>query len=78
MRDEYYATSRPAEELYDLQRDPLEHRNLTGDPEHEEVLVKLRDRVQRWMEETHDPLLQGDWPPTEKQRERLETDATPN
>ncbi|MFQ5809216.1 MAG: sulfatase, partial [Armatimonadota bacterium] len=78
MRDEYYATSRPEEELYDLEEDPLEYSNLAGDPEHEGVLGTLRDRVQEWMEETDDPLLEGDWPPTEKQRERLETDTTPN
>ncbi|MGD8237763.1 MAG: sulfatase [Armatimonadota bacterium] len=78
MRDEYYATSRPEEELYDLASDPLEYNNLAGDTEHDEVLGTLRDRVQQWMQETGDPLVQGDWPPTEKQRQRLETDTTPN
>ncbi len=78
MRDEYYATSRPEEELYDLESDPLEYSNLASDPEHEDTLLALRDRVQSWLDETGDPLLEGDWPPTDKQRERLETDTTPN
>jgi len=78
MRDEYYASTRPEEELYDLEADRLEQRNLAGYPEHEEVLVALRERVQRWMEDTDDRLLEGDWPPTDKQKERLETDTTPN
>ncbi len=78
MRDEYYATTRPEEELYDLKADPLERRNLADHPEQQQRLSALRDRVQRWMEETNDRLLEGDWPPTDKQRERLETDTTPN
>ena len=36
-----------------------------------EVLADLRGRVDDWMRETNDPLLQGDWPPTSQQVERM-------
>ena len=57
--ERYYAASRPAEELYDLQHDPLEQQSLVGLARHAETLAALRARVQAWMEETEDPLLQG-------------------
>ncbi len=75
--DEYYAVRRPAEELYDLVADPLEMNNLASDPAYRSVLAKLRGRVDRWMHETNDRLLKGDWPPTPKQAER-ERQGPPN
>ncbi len=72
MRDEFYATRRPEEELYDLANDPLEMNNLIDDPDYAEVAERLRKRVADWMAETNDPLLYGDYPPTKAQRERLE------
>jgi len=36
-------------ELYDLQSDPHERRNLHGEPEYEEVEDRLRDRLLRWL-----------------------------
>jgi arylsulfatase A-like enzyme len=71
VRDEFYACSRPAEELYDLGDDPLEQRNLAADPSHCAALEELRRRVQEWMELTGDPLLSGPVEPPPKQRERL-------
>ena len=71
VRDEYYGSPRPEEELYDLEVDPGETRNLVGEPEHAATLGDLRRRVQRWMEETDDALLQGDIPPTPQQEERI-------
>jgi arylsulfatase A-like enzyme len=46
----------PDEELYDVSSDPHEINNLVNspDPEHQRVLKVLRDRLNRWMEETDD------------------------
>ena len=52
----------PREELYDLVFDPGERNNLIGDPRHQAALDDLRSRLDRWMHETTDPLLQGDVP----------------
>jgi arylsulfatase A-like enzyme len=52
----------PAERLYDLIFDPNEGRNLAGDPAHEPILEEMRQRLERWMKDTDDPLLEGDVP----------------
>ncbi|MCM3611583.1 sulfatase [Planococcus sp. MERTA32b] len=62
---EEYAVPNSKEELYDLKQDPLEQHNLAGDPDLEDVLVELRERVANWMAETEDPLLKGPVPGTE-------------
>ena len=46
---------RPAEELYDLRRDPDQVKNLAADPALAEMKSKLSDRVDSWMRETSDP-----------------------
>lgn len=46
---------RPAEELYDLRRDPHQLVNLAGRPEHAAAQRELRARVEQWMRETADP-----------------------
>ncbi|MCP5557009.1 MAG: sulfatase [Verrucomicrobiaceae bacterium] len=48
---------RPAEELYDLRKDPDQMRNLATDPELSETKAKLRQQLDQWMKETHDPRL---------------------
>ncbi len=50
------------EELYDLVFDPQERNNLVHDPTATAALEEMRDRLQRWMERTQDPLLRGDVP----------------
>ena len=40
---------RPAEELFDLESDPLEHHNLADTPEGKEPLERLRGRLDEWM-----------------------------
>ena len=40
---------RPAEELYDLETDPAETRNLAADPAHAEKLAELRAALTAWM-----------------------------
>lgn len=59
VRDEYYGKRRPAEELYDLEKDPEERNNLINDPQYQDIAAALRKRVQQWMEQTNDPLLSG-------------------
>ena len=46
---------RPAEELYDLQADPDEVKNLVGESKHAATLEVLRKRLRAWQEETKDP-----------------------
>lgn len=45
---------RPAEELYDLEADPTESRNLASDPAHQQTLRQLRARLEAWVTETRD------------------------
>lgn len=55
----------PEEQLYDLVFDPNEAANVAADPGYEPVLRELRERLERWMDQTGDPLLDGpvDAPP---------------
>src|SRR5262249_4707114 len=46
---------RPHEELYDLEQDPNEVKNVAGDPAYAEVLKDLRGRLKDWQERTKDP-----------------------
>jgi arylsulfatase A-like enzyme len=58
-----FAPERAPEELYDLDADPFEVRNLAADAPHEAILKEMRGRLDRWMEETGD---QGRVPESEK------------
>ena len=49
----------PTEQLYDLVLDPTEMRDLAADDAHSVVLAELRERLEHWMRETSDPLLDG-------------------
>jgi len=55
---------RPAEELYDLEEDPLEGTNLAGDPAYARDLHRMRTLLSDWMQATHDD------PLAEQARER--------
>jgi arylsulfatase A-like enzyme len=44
----------PAEELYDLDTDPYEIKNLVDSAEHREVLERLRQALTTWIEESND------------------------
>jgi N-sulfoglucosamine sulfohydrolase len=48
-------TQRPAFELYDLERDPLEAMNLAARPEHAQLLADLKARIKAFQERTGDP-----------------------
>jgi arylsulfatase A-like enzyme len=39
---------RPAEELYDLQADPWEQKNLANDPAHAATLAEMREKLKTW------------------------------
>ena len=45
---QYFEPTKPVEELYDTQTDPHEIRNAAGDPEHAEILERLREESERW------------------------------
>jgi arylsulfatase A-like enzyme len=51
--------SRPAAELYDLQKDPDEFNNLATSPAHREVYDDLMRRLSAWMSRTYDYLPPG-------------------
>lgn len=53
-QDRLCAPTMPAEELYDLERDPHEIDNLAGRPEHKATLERLRAAVEDWIEKTGD------------------------
>jgi N-sulfoglucosamine sulfohydrolase len=47
------------EALFDLAFDPGEGNNLSNEPEYQDVLAAMRNRLAQWMQETNDPLLDG-------------------
>jgi N-sulfoglucosamine sulfohydrolase len=71
VREQYYVPNVP-EELYDLLHDPLEEHNLANNEGYAEPLQDLRRRVEEWMLDTCDPLLQGSIPGKEAPEWRLE------
>ena len=46
---------RPAEELYDLEKDPAQMKNVAALPEYAEAKKKLRAQLDRWMKDVGDP-----------------------
>jgi N-sulfoglucosamine sulfohydrolase len=50
------------ESLHDLFFNPGEGRNVINDPDYAPVAVDLRRRLERWMEQTNDPLCHGPVP----------------
>ena len=40
---------RPAEELYDLQQDPYELKNLADEAAYQTIKTALKDSLQKWM-----------------------------
>ena len=43
----YYEHNPPVEELYDLEKDPMEQNNLVNNPEFSQTLEKLRKRTEQ-------------------------------
>ena len=59
-----------AEELYDLQADPWEIRNLAGAPEQEATLKRLRGVLETWIDDSNDQGRIPEPPGTETGREK--------
>jgi arylsulfatase A-like enzyme len=57
-----FSPTRPVEELYEWTEDRHQVRNLASDPAHQQTLVAMRSRLDRWIRETGD---QGQQPETE-------------
>jgi arylsulfatase A-like enzyme len=54
---EYFVDDRRRTQLFDVDADPLETRNLADDGAHTEVLERLRDELADWRERVDDPVL---------------------
>lgn len=65
--ERYY--HRAAEELYDLEADPLEEHNLVADPQHAKTLAELRGAVDGWMNENGDQGLASEETAKPKQKQ---------
>ena len=65
-----------AEELYDLDTDPHEIRNLAAAPQHRLLLDRLRGVLEKWIEESNDQGKQAE--PPEIVRRRGATRAQTN
>ena len=50
----WFKTPKPIEELYDLEQDPYELKNLAGEIEFIDTLAFFRDRLDQWIVETQD------------------------
>jgi arylsulfatase A-like enzyme len=51
-----YKKNGQPDELFDLQNDPEELRNLYDEPEHREVRDQLQERLTAWMRSVDDPI----------------------
>lgn len=72
IRASYRRMKTPPEyELYDLETDPYEFRNLAADIEHAAALAVLREQLAAWRAQTNDPLLD----PENMRRLKAEIDA---
>jgi len=50
----FMASRWPPEELYDLEQDPHELKNLIDSPEHRPIVADLRAKMEAWIEQTGD------------------------
>lgn len=54
IQESYFTPNRPAEELYDLDKDPHEVNNLADLAEHRRTKQRLRQALNQWLEQTGD------------------------
>jgi len=52
-------TAQAVVELYDLEQDPWEMKNLARDTEHAEVKGHMSRTLAQWMKDTDDPIING-------------------
>lgn len=50
----FFRKTKPAEELYDVERDPFQLRNLAQDSRYRETLAAMRKQCEEWMLANHD------------------------
>jgi uncharacterized sulfatase len=54
VQAQWMADCRPAQELYDLEKDPWETKNLANEAEYASIKKQLEDVLNKWMTETRD------------------------
>lgn len=54
VQNQFFAARKPREELYELDTDLDEVKNLAGDPKYKDKLEELRGALDRWIEQTKD------------------------
>jgi len=54
LQSRFYQPTRPAEELYDIKKDPFEINNLALNPKYKRELAQMRSVLYNWMDETND------------------------
>lgn len=68
-----FFTSKPVEELYDMEADPDNVVNLAGKPEHKQTLERMRATLREWQLSIHDSAL---LPEAERERRATENKMT--
>ena len=54
VQELFFRAQKPVEELYDIQADPHETKNLAKDPKYKETLASLRDKLEAWQDDIGD------------------------
>lgn len=54
LQSRFYQPTRPTEELYDLENDPMELNNLATDPKYKKQVAQMQKALYKWMKETND------------------------
>ncbi|MCA8996960.1 MAG: sulfatase, partial [Planctomycetaceae bacterium] len=73
-----FLSHRPAEELYDLEIDPLETQNLSDDPDYAEVQRKLSQSLDEWMRQQGDQGMETELAAHDRQPGRRRRSAEEN
>ena len=51
---QFWSDYRPADELYDLNKDPYENHNLVHETAYKDKLQELRNKLNKWVKDTDD------------------------